>query len=144
MLAWRTEMRVPKTVIVAEKSSVTSGEHVSYDLNFWKYCQGVDLEHQAVYERLSDGEHVDGLEDLPIATIRAEIAEAFREGWEQLDADTWESSDSGMFQLFTTPQFFRVDCYGMDGEIMNRFTDVLAAHGAPLFDPQIGRRFTCE
>ena len=117
---------------------------MSYDLNFWKCRQGVDLEHQAVYERLSGGEHVDGLEELPIATIRAKIAEAFREGWEQLDPDTWESSDSGMFQLFTTPQFFRVDCYGMEGEVMHRFIDILAAHGAPLYDPRVERRFARE
>ena len=42
---------------------------MSYDLNFWKYKNGIYLKHQKVYESLSDGEYVDGLEDLPIEEI---------------------------------------------------------------------------
>jgi hypothetical protein len=113
---------------------------VSYDLNFWKYKPGVSLDHQAVYEQLSEGEEVDGLEDLPIEELVARIGEVFS-GWEQLDPLNYESPDGGAFPLFTTRQFLRVDCYGMVGEDMNQFVDIGSAFGCPLYDPQVGQRF---
>ena len=39
---------------------------MSYDINFWRYKPGISLDHQEVYEQLSDGKRVEGLEDLPI------------------------------------------------------------------------------
>ena len=113
---------------------------MSYDLNFWRYTPGSSGDHQSVYERLSDGQHVEDLEDLPIQEIRAEIATAFSDGWTQSGPDHWECS-SAAFQLFTTPQFLRVDCYRMGGEDMNRFIDVLQRYGCPLYDPRVGERF---
>ena len=114
---------------------------MSYDLNFWKYKPGVYLEHQSVYEQLSDGQAVDGVEELPIAAMIQDVALAFTEGWERVSDESWESEDRGAFQLYTTPQFFRVDCYGMEGEDMNRFIDVGLKYGCPLYDPQVPKRF---
>ena len=113
---------------------------MSYDLNFWKYKPGVSLDHQAVYERLSDGEEVDGLEELPIETMLARIGEVFSK-WERIDDRNYEHPDLGSFQLSTTSQFVRVDCYGMDGEDMNPFIDIGTEFGCPLYDPQVGQRF---
>jgi hypothetical protein len=39
---------------------------MSYDLNFWKYLPGTVLDYLETYQKLSDGEEVDGLEELPI------------------------------------------------------------------------------
>lgn len=113
---------------------------MSYDLNFWRYKSGIQLSHQAVYEQLSDGNEVEGLEDLPIDEIRRRIAEEFAKDWQQLDHNTWEG-ESAAFQLYTTSQFFRVDCYGVLEEEMNRIIDVLSEFGCPLYDPQVGQRF---
>lgn len=113
---------------------------MSYDLNCWKEQPGVSLDPQAVYERLSEGEHVDGLEELPITEILERVKESFGEGWTQLDDFTWEAPKKS-FQVFTTPQFFRVDCGGMTGEEMNRFIEIGLEFGCPLFDPQVGERF---
>lgn len=113
---------------------------MSYDLNFWRQRPSFEADPSLVYEKLSEGEHVEGLEALPIDAILARIAEVFSEGWEQLDAQNWESG-RGAFQVTTTPQHFRVDCYGMEGEDMNRFIDIGTAFGCPLYDPQTGVRF---
>ena len=116
---------------------------MSYDLNFWKYRSGVYLEHQSTYERLSNGEAVEGLEVLPIGDLIGALEREFsaRPGWERTDEESWESESSGSFQIFQTPQFLRVDCYGMSGEDMNRIIDIAADFGCPLFDPQVGKRY---
>ena len=114
---------------------------MSYDLDFWKYRNGVSLEHHSVYERLSDGEYVEGVEDLPIEAMLLRLKEIFSDGWSQLDELAWESDGRGAFQIFTTSQFFRVDCYGMEGEDMNRFIDLGAEFGCSLYDPQVETRF---
>jgi hypothetical protein len=113
---------------------------MSYDLDFWKYKPGIVLGHQQVYERLSDGEYVEGLEDLPIPKLIARIGQVFLKGWTKIDEVTWESNN-GTFQLFTTVQFLRVDCYGVSGDDMNKFIDIAAEFGCPLYDPQVGQRY---
>ncbi len=112
---------------------------MSYDLDFWKYKPGVSLDHQTTYERLSDGQVVDGLEDLPIQEMVERLHQVFSE-WGQLDDHTWES-DRGTMQVYTTQQFFRVDCYGMNTDDLNKIIEVAAEFGCPLYDPQVGRRF---
>ena len=39
---------------------------MSYDLNFWKQAVEFGMAPQVVYERLSSGERVEGLTELPI------------------------------------------------------------------------------
>lgn len=113
---------------------------MSYDLDFWRYKPGVVLNHQQVYEQLSDGQTVDGLEELPINDILARVKEVFAD-WQQLDGANYDGGDRGAFQITTTPQLFRVDCWGMDGEDMNRFIDVANEFDCPLYDPQVGERY---
>lgn len=112
---------------------------MGYDINFWKQKPGCKLSPQDVYERLSNGDEVEGLETLPIESVLARLKEAFS-SWEQLDAQTWEGP-SGSFQVYTTPQFFRIDCYGLSDEEMNVFIDIGSEFGCPLYDPQTGKRF---
>jgi hypothetical protein len=113
---------------------------MSYDLDFWKQQPGSTLDPQGVYERLSEGERVEDFEELPIERIMSRIAEAFAAGWERLGPNDWESSQ-GSFQVSTTPQSFRVDCYGLAGEVMNLFIEIGQEFGCPLYDPQTGVRF---
>ena len=114
---------------------------MSYDLNFWKYKDGVYLDNQKVYESLSNGELVDGLEGLPIPDILKSIESNFKAPtWVKLDDLTYES-ESGAFQIFTTSQFFRIDCYDMSGDDMNLFIDIGNEFSCPLYDPQVGQRF---
>ena len=115
---------------------------MSYDLNFWKYAdERSSSNHQNLYELLSDGQFVEGLLEIPVEAIVSRISQVFlAEGWTTIDQTSWERG-IGMFQLFTTPQFIRVDCYGMDGDGMNRFIDIAAEFKLPLYDPQVSTRF---
>jgi hypothetical protein len=113
---------------------------MSYDLNFWKQVPDLTIDPQLVYGRLCEGERVVGLVELPIEAIVTRIAETFSDGWERLDPQNWESLQ-GAFQISTTPQSFRVDCYGLTGEIMNLFIDTGHEFGCCLYDPQTGVRF---
>jgi hypothetical protein len=116
---------------------------MSHDLDFWRYKDNTNQEHQKTYEALSDGETLDTVEELPIEKMKQRVADLFSKGWERLDEMTWEaeSDERGSFQLFTTPQFFRVDCYGMEGEDMNHFIDIGLEFDCPLYDPQEEQRF---
>jgi hypothetical protein len=113
---------------------------VSYDLSFWKQKPGVKLDAQDTYERLLEGQHIEGLEDLPVVQMVERVAQAFSVGWAQLNSVSWEAPQKA-FQIFTTSQFFRVDCGGMTGEEMNAFIDIGVEFGCPLYDPQTGERF---
>ena len=116
---------------------------MSYDLNFWRYeNESAANDHQSVYERLSDGEFVEGLREIPADAIIERIYKVFSAlGWANEDEETWESDD-GAFQIDITPQFLRFDCYGMDGDDMNRLIEIGSELGLTLYDPQVGERFT--
>jgi hypothetical protein len=113
---------------------------MSYDLNFWRYTPGVKLNHEQVYQQLCEGVAVDGVERLPTDALLSRVNEVFAD-WNKLDDVTFDGGNRGSFQLYTTPQLFRVDCYGMNGDDMNRFIDIANDFGCPLFDPQVGKRF---
>ena len=53
----------------------------------------------------------------------------------------FEKEGHGAFQIFTTSQIVRFDCYGMQEADMNALTDILLDFGCPLYDPQISTRF---
>jgi hypothetical protein len=147
---------------------------MSYDLNFWRYQPGITPDadalaneltdelaadqvtgldamspaarlHLAVYRRLSNGQPVPWLADIPTELIVARIASAFARGWQQTDPLSWEKKPGkGAFQVSTSPQHLRVDCYGMAGQDMNRLIDIALEFDLPLYDPQAGIRFDGE
>ena len=117
---------------------------MSYDLNFWKYSSepGDDCDHQNVYEQLSDGQKLEGVEELPIDDILKRISEVFRvEGWEKLGDLSWEGGQAA-FEIYTTSQFFRINCYGVERGDMNKFIDIASEFECSLYDPQVPQRFT--
>lgn len=114
---------------------------MSMDLSFWKYKENAVRDDANVYElACCDGEVVEGLENLPIEEIVKKIAAVFSD-WTALDRNNYEKEGRGAFQIFTTAQIVRFDCYGMQGEDMNTLMDVLREFGCPLYDPQISTRF---
>jgi hypothetical protein len=112
---------------------------MSYDIDFWRYKRGVSSDHQAVYQALSAGQQVEGLEDLPLSAILARLQEVLP-GWKLTDGETWESHGR-IFQIYTTPQFFRVACYDLSEEEINAIIAALGEFGCPLYDPQVGKRY---
>jgi len=114
---------------------------MSIDLNYWKTAPGVTLDSGSVYRTACcDGFPVAGLEELPIDAIRAEVDAAFAK-WNRPDAVTYEKETGGGFQIYTTPQIFRVDCTGMPRQEMAKFSEILNRYGCPVYDPQQGCRF---
>lgn len=115
---------------------------MSIDLNFWKYQEDTYLDNAAVYRSACcDQEEVESLALLPIEDILSETASAFQD-WNALDAFNFEKKEGeGSFQISTTPQTVRFDCYSMERADMKRFSTVMSKFGCPLYDPGQGVRF---
>lgn len=114
---------------------------MSVDLNFWKYQSGLYLDNAMVYQKACcDKEKIEGLESLPIEDILKETAAAFHE-WTSLDTFNYERKEHGSFQISTSSQTVRFDCYSMKQADMKRFSSIMAKFGCPLYDPQQGVRF---
>ena len=115
------------------------GDVMGRDLSFWKYAKGFYLDNQDVYKKLSEGAFVEGLEALPISKILNDITTAFRDWKKESDVDF--QGKCGAFQIFTTEQFVRIDCYSISEDDMNRIVDILFEYDCPLYDSQISERF---
>lgn len=114
---------------------------MSMDIDFWRYGPEAVRDHDAVYQAACcEGVHVDGLEELPVSSILEQLAAAFSD-WTRLSPTDYEHEDRGSFQVTTTPQSVRFDCYGMGEADLNRLIDVMLEFGCPLYDPQIAERF---
>lgn len=113
---------------------------MSIDIDFWKYKDGVKLNHADVYKRACcDNEYVEGLERLPVEEIRKKIAFEFKD-WTALDNDNYEK-DGSSFAITTTNQMVRFDFYTIDRSDMNRIIEIMLSYGCALYEPQIGARF---
>lgn len=115
---------------------------MSMDLDFWKYKENVPHNHTKVYEKaVCEGELLDELETLPVDEILKAVAAAFSKWKVKEDGKTFEKRGRGSFQISTTPQTIRFDCYGMSENDLNALMDIPINFGCPLYDPQISVRF---
>ena len=115
---------------------------MSMDLDFWKYKANVPHDHEKVYERaVCEGELLEELESLPVDEILKKVAAAFSDWNSQKDGTFFEKEGHGAFQISTTPQTIRFDCYGMSEADLNALMDAPLDFGCPLYDPQISTRF---
>lgn len=112
-----------------------------YELLFWKYLEGVYLNHHEVYEAIDEQQEVEGLETLPITVILNRFHTVFS-NWEKVDESSWKNPNGkGAFQIKTTPQSIKLDCYGTEGKTMNLLVDTMAEFKCPLYDPQVPERY---
>ena len=112
-----------------------------YELLFWRYQEGIYLNHHLVYEALVEQEIVEGLEDLPVEVILNRLYSVFAT-WEKVDDSSWKNTKGkGAFQVKTTPQSIQIDCYGTDGKTMNLLADTLEEFKCPVYDPQVPVRY---
>ncbi len=112
-----------------------------YELLFWRYQEGIYLNHHLVYEALVEQEIVEGLEDLPVEVILNWLNSVFAT-WEKVDDSSWKNTKGkGAFQVKTTPQSIQIDCYGTDGKTMNLLADTLEEFKCPVYDPQVPVRY---
>jgi hypothetical protein len=112
-----------------------------YELLFWIYQDGIYLNHHLVYEAIDEQQIVDGLEELPVTVILNRINSVFS-NWEKVDENSWKNNEGkGAFQIKTTPQSIKIDCYGTQGKTMDLLVDTLAEFKCPLYDPQVPERY---
>ena len=94
---------------------------MSIDLSFWRYNGEPTRTHSDVYALLSDGNVVEGLEELPITNILQSLENALA-SWNRLDETHFEKNDE-VIEVYTTSQFVRFDCYGVSYDNMNLLID---------------------
>lgn len=112
-----------------------------YELVFWKYQEGIYLNHHEVYEALEDDQEVLGLEFLPTDVILNRINSVFSK-WERVDENSWKNNDGpGAFYVKTTTTSVKIDCYGTKGTTMDQLVDILDEYKCPLYDPQVPQRY---
>ena len=113
-----------------------------YELVFWKYLEEVYLNHHEVYEFISEEQvTIEGLEELPVQVILNRIASVFSK-WEKVDDKSWKNKDGvGAFQVRTTPQSIKIDCYGTLGSTMDTLVNIMEEFKCPLYDPQVPERY---
>ena len=112
-----------------------------YELLFWKYEEGIYLNHHEVYEALCEQQFVDGLETIPTAVIINRIAGLFSK-WERVDENSWKNTlGPGAFHVITTLQSIKIDCYGTEGKTMDVLANSLEEFQCPLYDPQVPVRY---
>ena len=112
-----------------------------YELIFWQYEDEIYLNHHEVYEALCDKEIVAGLKILQIDVILNRIAKLFID-WQKIDNDSWQNSKTNAaFQIKTTSQSIKIDCYGTDGKTMDTLAGILDEYHCALYDPQIPARY---
>ena len=112
-----------------------------YELLFWRYLDEIYLNHHEVYEALVEKEGVIGLEKLPVEVIINRINSVFSK-WERIDENSWKNNaGKGAFQVITTPQSVKIDCYGTEVKTMNQLVDLMLEFKCPLYDPQVPERY---
>ena len=112
-----------------------------YELLFWQYQDGIYLNHHLVYEALVEQQEVEGLEILPVQVILSRLNSVFS-SWEKVDENSWKNNTGkGAFQVITTPQSIKIDCYGTEGKTMNQLVDLMGEFKCPLYDPQVPERY---
>lgn len=112
-----------------------------YELIFWQYEDEIYLNHHEVYEALCDQETILGLKTLQTDVILNRISKLFID-WQKIDSDSWQNEKTNAaFQIKTTLQSIKIDCYGTDGKTMDTLVAVLDEYHCPLYDPQIPARY---
>lgn len=111
------------------------------DLDFWKYEDKVYFNNEQVYvTACCEGEVIDGLKQLPITEIINKIKTEFS-SWTFIAPDTFDGAERGSFQIFTTSQAVRFDCYDMNHNDINLLRDIMEDFDCPLYDPLTSFRF---
>lgn len=112
---------------------------MSRDLSFWRTKKKLYIENKDIYKSLSEGKFLTYVNEIPVSQIIADFNKAFIK-WINNDNKYYEK-DNEAFELMTTEQFVRVDCYEMTADNMNKIIDIMIKYDCPLYDAAIDVRF---
>lgn len=109
------------------------------DLSFWRSRKAADISNREIYIKLSDGDTLDFIDEIPTELIMEDFKSEFAD-WETEDDKSFEKGQE-YFEIMSTNQFVRVDCYSVSESGMNRIIDIMQKYGCPLYDSAIDVRF---
>ena len=121
---------------------------MSYDLYFWRFKDeaanppGKDDAYVRICHNLASGEATEGVEFLPVNEVESTIGKRLAvAGWSQ-DAQFWDRKGV-VIELYSSDRHVSISMRGKwSGDDANMLIDIMKEFGCPLFDPQIGERFT--
>jgi len=117
---------------------------------FWRRDRGTAANAYAVYTALMEGHFVDGLLDLPVEQIVAEVLARFpgaaRVGDGPLsEGAEWVSGDRrSSFRVEWSPKHVLVEVRNVSNDVGNLLVDIVTGFGCPLYDPQVNERFDSQ
>jgi len=110
---------------------------MSYDLVMWRAQPGLSLGPPQIYEQTCEGQHVDGLEDLPLDRVTASVKERFL-GIEQDIYELNWAGDGETLQVTWSPQHVHFECHGPSEDTLAHLVQIAAEFQCVLYDPQAG------
>ena len=113
---------------------------MSYDLSFWNQPADFNAAPLDVYRSLSEGIPFKSLNQIDVVGFYTRIIQKFPSTRESNGILDWEG-EKNSFQVSSSSQHVRIDCYGKPGEWMNVFIDIGKEFGCPLNDPKSNERF---
>lgn len=109
------------------------------DLSFWKYKTPSNTSNKTIYTKLSQGEFLECIDEIPIEQIINDFRNEF-DDWINQKGEYFENNEEA-FQLMVTKQFVRADCYSLSEYSMNKIIDIMLKYDCPLYDAVIDVRF---
>ena len=110
---------------------------MTYDLAMWSAQAEPSLAPPQVYEQLCGGEHVDGLEDLPLDQVKASVKERFPGIEEDIYELNWNGDDETL-QVTWSPQHVHFECHNPSEDTLARLVLLATEFECVLYDPQAG------
>jgi len=110
---------------------------MTYDLAMWSTQGENSTDAPQIYEQLCDGEHVNGLDDLPLDRVMPSVKERFPGIEEDIYELNW-SGDDETLQVTWSPQHVHFECHGPSEDTLARLVQLAAEFNCVLYDPQAG------
>jgi hypothetical protein len=122
---------------------------MSYDLYFWNQNAKCESNPNEVMEALNNGNHIIGLEILPVEDILKKFKQAFPELSEHKTTNPsiplqliWDSPKvNSCFLIDWSDYYIGIEGHDVDGDIYNKIIDIMLEFKCPLYDPQTETRY---
>lgn len=108
-------------------------------LFFWRQQPWLAFLPAAIAQQLDVGNEVEGLIDLPVQEILAQLKTSFPGSVERAGELAW-SREEEAFEATWSWQYVRLECQELSDDSHSRLALVFDAFDCPAYDPQLGIR----